>query len=371
MSEHSALWLTAQRGAFAVGPAPYEQPRDDEILVRTRAIAVNPFERTIQAVGDLITPWIACPAILGTDIAGEVIAIGANVTRFRMGDRVFGFAPGTEKGHRSAEGAFQTQVILPERMTVPIPDGLSFEAACVLPLGAATAAAGLFQRDFLAMQAPSLAPKPTGQTLLVWGGSTSVGCNAIQLAVAAGYDVIATASPHNRDYLKKLGARVVFDRRDPRSIAAIVRDLSGRMACGAIAIGPGSTQACIKALAANKGTRFVAMVTPPVSFDEVPAGRGRWRKLIPVLAGIVMGNIALALRARMSGVRIKFIWGGSPVSNEVGPMIFTDFLPEALGEGRYQAAPPAELVGTGLEAIPTALDRQRQGVSARKLVVGL
>jgi NADPH:quinone reductase-like Zn-dependent oxidoreductase len=69
-----------------------------------------------------------------------------------------------------------------------------------------TAACGLFQEDHLALQRSSALPKPTSKTLLVWGGSTSVGSNAIQLAVAAGYEVFTTASPKNFDYVKKLGA---------------------------------------------------------------------------------------------------------------------------------------------------------------------
>jgi NADPH:quinone reductase-like Zn-dependent oxidoreductase len=371
MTENIALWLMSKRGSFSVGPAPVEGPDKGEILIQVKAIAVNPFERMIQTVGDLITSWIAYPAILGTDVSGEVVAIGAGVSRFRVGDRVVGFAAGTEKGHRSAEGAFQTHVILAERVTAPIPEGLSFVAASVLPLGIATAAAGLFQRDFLSMRPPSELPALANETLVVWGGSTSVGCNAIQLAVAAGYDVIATSSLHNSDYLRELGARMVFDRRDPKTVFAIIEALRGRKVCGAIAVGPGSAHACLSILAASEGNRFIAMATPPVSFDDVPAGRGRWRKLLPVLAGIVAGNIALTLKARFAGVRAKFIWGGAPVANEIGPMIFNQFLPAALRDGRYQAAPHADVIGKNLEAIPLALERQRRGVSATKLVIQL
>ncbi|WBO23819.1 zinc-binding alcohol dehydrogenase family protein [Sphingomonas abietis] len=345
------------------------EPGAGEIAIHTRAIAVNPFDRAIRAVGDIITPWIGYPAIVGSDVAGEVVAIGTGVSRFEVGDRVLGFAAGSERGHRAAEGAYQTRVVLQEHVTSRIPDALSFEAACVLPLAIATASAALFQQDFLAMRPPSDGAAPTGATLLVWGGSTSVGCNAIQLAVAAGYDVIATASPRNHDYLGKLGARLVFDRNDPNAVASIIKALQGRRTCGAIAIGSGSTRACIDIVAASEGERFVAMVTPPTSFDAVPAGRGRWRTLLPVLVSMVIGNVRLAIRARRKGVRTKFVWGGSPVGNEVGPMVFEAFLPTALAEGRYQAAPRAEIVGDGLEAIPAALERQRRGVSASKLVV--
>jgi hypothetical protein len=89
------------------------------------------------------------------------------------------------------------------------------------------------------------------------------------------------------------------------------------------------------------------------------------------LARIVAGYIALAIKARRKGVRTKFIWGSALLNTDVGPMIYDTFLPSALAEGRFVAAPPPLLVGDGLDQIPVALDRQLEGVSARKLVVTL
>jgi NADPH:quinone reductase-like Zn-dependent oxidoreductase len=100
-------------------------------------------------------------------------------------------------------------------MTTPIPDATKFEDAAVLPLGIPTAACGLFQNDFLAMNAPSAPPTPTGQTLLVWGGSTSFGSKAIQLAAAASYDVVTTALPRNFDYVNS-SARARRSTTGPR-----------------------------------------------------------------------------------------------------------------------------------------------------------
>ena len=85
-----------------------------------------------------------------------------------------------------AQGAFQQYTVLLEQMAAPIPDSMPYESACVLPQAVSTASSGLFQKSHLGLQHPSANPTPTGQTLLVWGGSTSVGSNAIQLAVAAG-----------------------------------------------------------------------------------------------------------------------------------------------------------------------------------------
>ena len=119
-------------------------------------------------------------------------------------------------------------------MTSPLPDALSFAEAAVLPLGITTAASALFQRDFLAMNPPVAAPASAGQTLLVWGGSTGVGVNAIQLAVAAGYRVVATGSPRNFDTVKRLGAEAVFDYRSPTVATDLLRASHGRRMAGAI-----------------------------------------------------------------------------------------------------------------------------------------
>lgn len=372
MPINHALWLAAKRGPLEPGPAPYTAPGHGEIVIRAHAVAVNPFDRIVQALGDLVLSHLAYPAVLGTDVAGEVVAIGEGVTRFKVGDRVLGHAAGMEKArNRAAEGAFQHYVVLIEHMTSPIPDAMPFEAAAVLPLGISTAACGLFQQDMLALAPPAVDPAPREEVVIVWGGSTSVGSNAIQLAKAAGYDVLTTCSPHNFDYVRSLGASHAIDYHARDAVPQLIAALAGRRCAGALSIGEGSAKACIDVLGAAKGPHFLAQVTPPASFDDVPRGRGRLRRLVPVLARVVIGSIALNLRARRRGVRTAMIWGGSLINNEVGPLIYVHFLPEALARRGYIAAPEPRVVGTALTDIPAALEQQRQGVSARKLVVRL
>ena len=369
--ENTALWLNAKRADFTVAPAPYAAPRAGEILLRVHAVAVNPMDRLVRTIGGLVTPWLEYPFIAGSDVAGVVAAVGEGVTRFAVGERVLGFAAGADKGHRAAEGAFQHYAILPAHMAAPLPERLSFAQGSVLPLALSTAATGLFEADCLALGHPSATPQAKGQTLLIWGGSTSVGSNAIQLAVAAGYDVITTASPRNFDYVTRLGARQAFDYNSKRAIPDIIAALKGRRVAGALAIGQGAAGACIAVLGACQGNRFVAMANPPASFDQVPAGKGRLRHLVPTLARVIVGGIGLAIRARRNGVRTKMIWGSALLNTDVGPMIWESFLPSALADGRFVAAPEPVIVGHGLGAIPEALDRQLAGVSARKLVVTL
>jgi NADPH:quinone reductase-like Zn-dependent oxidoreductase len=148
MPSNVALWLSAKRSRLEVKPAPYPAPRDNEIVVRNRAVAVNPVDALMQSIGDLVFPWLKYPAIFGSDVAGEVVEIGSAVTRFRVGDRVLGHAAGTDKTrNNAAEGAFQDYPLLLEHMAAPIPDALPYEQAAVLPLGLSTAACGLFQKE--------------------------------------------------------------------------------------------------------------------------------------------------------------------------------------------------------------------------------
>jgi NADPH:quinone reductase-like Zn-dependent oxidoreductase len=372
MPENTALWLAAKRSPLTIGAAPYRTPRAGEIVVRARAVAINPVDRLMQTIGDIITPWIAYPFVLGCDVAGEVAEVGPGVTGFQIGDRVLGHAVGSDRARNSAaEGAFQTYVVLLAHMASPMPESLSFEAGAVLPLGISTAACGLFQIDFLALNPPTEAPRSTGKTLLIWGGSTSVGSNAIQLAVAAGYEVVTTASPHNFDYVKRLGASQAFDYGAKTVVADLIAALQGRNLAGALAIGAGSAAACVEIVGACQGVRFVAMATPPASFDDVPAGQGRIWRLLPAVVRMLVGNVALALKKRRKRVKTKFIWGSSLLGNAVGPMIYQAFLPGALAGMRFVAAPDPLVVGKGLAAIPEALERQLKGVSARKIVVTL
>ncbi len=115
----------------------------------------------------------------------------------------------------------------------PIPDSLSYEQAVVLPLAISTAAAGLYQKGFLEVPYPTINPKPTGKTILIWGGSSSVGSATIQLAVASGLDVVSTASGKNLDFLKSLGAKHVFDHSSTTVVEDILKSLKGTDFVGA------------------------------------------------------------------------------------------------------------------------------------------
>ena len=368
--DNSAAWLAAPHAPLEVKDSPYARPGDDQIVVRGHAVAVNPLDWIIQVAANLTYRWLSYPTVLGSDVAGEVVEVGKDVTRFTVGDRVIGHAVGSDKdSNRASEGTFQRYTVVLERLASPIPDSLPYENACVLPLALSTASCGLFQKDYLGLRHPSADPTPTGETVLIWGGSTSAGANAIQLAVAAGYEVITTASPRNFAFVIELGAREAFDYNSPTVIGDIMSAFKSRRLAGALAFGTTAAQSSVKIVASCEGNRFVAIATPPVSFDGLARQDGRRRETARVLRRLIGSNVALQLRSRPRGVQLKYIFGTSLKHNEVSHAIYRDFLPAALAEGRYRAAPEPRVIGDGLHHLQTALDIQREGVSAQKIVV--
>ncbi|WZH38454.1 MAG: zinc-binding alcohol dehydrogenase family protein [Microbacterium enclense] len=372
MSTHSAATMPAPRARLTVSTVPTPEPAADEVLVRVGAVAVNPVDWVIQGTSRITYRWLRTPAVLGSDVAGEVIALGSSVTRFRVGERVFGLATGTDRGRDPLrEGAFQGATVLSERLTAATPAHLSDEEAAVFPLGLSTAACALFQPAHLGLPLPSAShPAAAAGVVVVWGGSTSVGMNAIQLARAAGYDVVSTASARNADLVRSLGADTVVDHRSPTAVDDLVAAIGSRAVIGAVALGAGSADACIDILARTGGTRL-ALASTPYSLAALAGRRQLFPAMLPVFSRIGLSTVRSMLRARRRGIRAGFVWGSSLRDDDLGPRLWGDIVPRLLADGGLRAVPPPLVVGTGLATIQTALDRQRAGVSAQKVVVRL
>ncbi|MGK2911507.1 MAG: zinc-binding alcohol dehydrogenase family protein [Sphingobium sp.] len=333
---NQAAWQHAPGQPLRIDVADLPQLTTNEILIRNAAIAINPLDWILQDMA--LLPWLDYPAILGSDVAGVVAAVGSGVERFKVGDRVIGQAVGTTV-NQPAQGAFQQHTIVLDHMAAPIPDDLAFADAAVLPLGLGTAASGLYGRTQLALHPPSHAPTPRAEIVLVWGGSSSVGCNAVQLAVASGYTCVATASARNVDMVKGLGASEVFDHASPTIVDDVIAALGGRRLAGTLHA-TGNMAECLAVVSRCEGTRRVAATLPPPEDQPV-------------------------------GVEATPIFGTALREDEVGPMIYRDFLPHALATGNFVAAPAARIVGSGLEALQGALQALKGGVSAAKIVVTL
>ena len=172
-------------------------PDDDQMLVRVRAVAVNPIDWHFMRG----TPYIARLDMglrkpegtrLGVDYAGTVEAVGRNVTQFKPGDAVFG----------GKSGAFAQYVaVRADRAVVPKPANLSFEQAAAVPVAAITALQAL--RDQGAIR--------PGQKVLINGASGGVGTFAVQLAKSFGAEVTGVCSTRNVEMVRSIGADRVID----------------------------------------------------------------------------------------------------------------------------------------------------------------
>jgi NADPH:quinone reductase-like Zn-dependent oxidoreductase len=336
--QNQAAWLPAKGETLKIGPAESYSPGPSEILIQNKAIAINPVDWKQQASGIFIASF---PTILGCDTSGVVVEVGSSVTAFQKGDRIVAHCIGI-KTQKDANEAFQKYSVVPAELTSLIPESMSFPDAAVIPLGLSTAGAGLYEKGNLGLPLPTARPKSTGKTLLIWGGSSSVGSSAIQLAVASGLRVITTASKHNFSYCEKLGASKVFDYSSASIVGDIVAELQNGDFAGAYdAIGTSTLQ--VVDIVAQVGGGHIATALAPPDASATPS-----TVKVTRIFGIPMGN-----------------------GNTVGQEIYGSFLPQALKSGQFKPMPPAKVVGEGLGAIQGAMDQLKAGVSASKLVVTL
>jgi len=169
---------------------------DDGVLVRVRAASTNPYDwhfmRGKPYFARLMFGLFKPKAHgLGADLAGEVEAVGKDVTRFRPGDAVFG----------EAAGAFAEYTCVPEGTLALKPANLSFEQAAAVPMGGVTALQGLRDRGKIR----------AGQRVLILGASGGVGTFAVQIAKSFGAEVTGVCSTRNVERVRKIGADHVVD----------------------------------------------------------------------------------------------------------------------------------------------------------------
>ncbi|QNP68769.1 NADP-dependent oxidoreductase [Streptomyces roseirectus] len=224
-------------------------PGPGELLIAVRAAGVNPVDwklrEGLRRPGD--TGERVFPAVLGSEAAGVVVAVGEGVSGFAVGDEVFG---------STLAGGYAEYTLLPVTIAAHKPAALSFADAATLPVAAATAYDGLRQ---LAL--------PEGATLLVTGAGGGVGVAAVQIARAWGLKAVGVASEAKREFLESLGAVHVASGDDwadrvPGAVDAVYDLVGGDVLTRAAGLvsGPGkliTAGAAEETVAALGGTRVV------------------------------------------------------------------------------------------------------------------
>lgn len=208
-------------GKVRVDEAPTDSPGENEVLLKVHAVAVNPVDSYRQKTGLFIDTY---PWIVGCDGAGIVEEVGPGVKHVKPGDRVVASA-NEFYCHKSTHAMFQQYVTVSADGCCTIPDTMKFTDASVLPLGLTTAAGMLYESVTLSLKWPDLSidVDNSQEVLIVWGGSSSVGACAIQLAKASGYRVVSIASKHNYGLMTQCGSDANFDYKSQDMIDSLCK----------------------------------------------------------------------------------------------------------------------------------------------------
>jgi NADPH:quinone reductase-like Zn-dependent oxidoreductase len=261
-------------------PAPVPRPRD--ILVAVRAAGLNPVDFKFRQgkLRAILRPRL--PFVLGNELAGEVIAVGGEVKRFQVGDRVFA------RVAKERAGAFAEQACVDEVHAALMPRDLDFAAAAAVPLAALTALQAL--RDELDV-------KP-GQKVFISGGAGGVGSFAIQIAKWLGADVTTTASPRGEALVRSLGCDEVIDYTS--------WDTSNKTGAGFDAgfdlIGGDTLQRMFEIM--KPGTKVVSVAAVPEPQTAIKDLGGR--RVLSAIFWII--SYGIRSRARRAGIRYRYLF---------------------------------------------------------------
>lgn len=208
--EMTAIAIPKPGGPDALVPErrPVPQPGEGEILIKVAAAGVNRPD-VMQRMG-LYPPPPGAPDIPGLELAGEVVTLGANVKRWKLGDRVTALVGG---------GGYAEYCVAHESHALPVPGNLSMAEAAALPETSFTVWTNVFERGRL----------QKGETFLVHGGTSGIGTTAIQLAKAFGATVFTTAGSDEKcDACRKLGADHAINYKTQDFVAETKKTTGGK-----------------------------------------------------------------------------------------------------------------------------------------------
>ncbi len=192
--------------SIVFGNLPKPKPAEKQVLVKVKAVAVNPVDTYIRS--GMYAMDLPRPFIVGCDLAGEVEAVGSAVTKYAVGDRVWG----TNQGLLGRQGTFAEYAAVDECWLYPTPAEVSDEDAAAMALVGITAHLGLFRDAQLKM----------GEKVFVNGGAGGVGSCVIQMAKAVGAKVFTTAGSGDKvRQCFQLGANAVANYKTDDIDAAL------------------------------------------------------------------------------------------------------------------------------------------------------
>ena len=269
-----------KKGALRLADLPEPQVRDDDVLVRVHATAVNLLDSKIRdGEFKLLLPYRP-PFILGHDVAGTVARVGLKVRRFKEGDEVYA----RPRDHRI--GTFAEFIAINEMDVALKPKNISMEEAASLPLVGLTAWQALVEVGRV---------KP-GQKVFIQAGSGGVGTFAIQLAKHLGATIATTTSTKNVELVKSLGADVIIDYK--------TQDFEKILSGYDVVMHSQDTKALEKSLRVLKpGGLLISISGPPDPAFAKEFGLNLFLKLVMRLL-----SLRVRKKAKSLGVRFSFLF---------------------------------------------------------------
>lgn len=280
-------------------PAP---PASDEVVISVRAAGVGSWDEFVR-----VGKWDVGgrpPMALGVEAAGVVTAAGQDVSSLAPGDEVL-----THPLPLRAQGAWAELLVAPAALVAGKPAGVSWEAAGAFPVPALTADQALHEA----------APLPGGEWVLVHGAGGVTGGLAVQLAVARGATVVATAGPSSAARVRGYGAHVVVDYHDPDWPARVL-DVSpgGQGVAGAVNAAPDGAATALEAVADDGRLATITGDPPPAErgvvvtdlyirpdgqrLGELATALAEGELSLHVATTLPLAEAATALRSAVSGV---------------------------------------------------------------------
>jgi NADPH:quinone reductase-like Zn-dependent oxidoreductase len=334
------------------------QPKEGEVLIKVTSTAINPVDWKIRDTGIFVEEW---PTILGSDAAGEIADVGANVHHFEQGDRVFfqGIIG------RLDSCTFQQYVTMPAELVAHTPAAISDDEAAGVSLASVAVVAAFYHKDGLDIQ-----PHPwqgggdkagKGKSIVILGGSSSVGQYAIQLARLSGFSNIVTASsPAHHQKLKELGATVILDRNTSSPSDYVEAAKSHPL--GAVLDSISAAETGIE------GVRILQAANP----NGVPSDAGLAQSTLIHLIHVKDEIYEAAKEKGKAEILVKVTWGvGSSPHLRATAVEFTKALSGDdgyLSKGIIRPNEPLVIKG-GLDNLEAALEKNKAGVSGQKVVI--
>ncbi|GEN54337.1 zinc-binding dehydrogenase [Halobacillus faecis] len=286
-------------------------PQKGEVLIEVHAAGLNPVDYKTATNGN---PNWTYPHILGLDAAGAIAEVGEGVSEWKKGDRV------VYHGDLFKRGAYAQYAVTTAHTISRIPDEISFEEAAALPTAGYTAYQAIHRK----------LPLDQVETILIHAGAGGVGGFGIQLAKAAGKTVISTASAHNHDHVRQLGADFVIDYRNEDVHQRVKEITEGK-----------GVDAVVDAVSRDNATAsldFLAFMGHLVYI----AGAPDFTKVKPFTTVVSYHEIALAAAHR------------ADVESQKDLAVIGDEMLEMMGDGKLSSLLEETI---SLEEVPQALER--------------